>query len=463
MNVIWPGEPGKTWENSGEKIVYQFICSWSNTCGACAQYHLAIAKWWPKIHHGCNCQSKPIYPGAESRPYEDWRQIVEQLPDDQKRALVGASLWKLLDAKEVKWEDVVTSSRVRLLREVVSRNRIEVSQMTRAGVSERIATNAFASVNTPAHQIAQQTRAELVNQIQQLGVQPQHLAEMFGERMASRVGIAGGPSKASPMPTAGFRSDADWTKILVASFRPIVARAALAAMTAKPEPLPAYGESKATVTGFEDNPEKLADAIDAAGKILGRNVTAANLASIAGAPNNATVRVETIGSDVLIAFEADGIQATRRLRIGKDGKPEIYNAALYVRDRGKGIGAEILGRQIEQAADLGIARMKVAAAGNPELAALKNDGLVIGFKVWPKFGYDGPISDEQRKALPEKLRDAKTIGELYRTKAGREAWAKHGSDLDLIFDLTPGSYSQRVWKAYREEKARDARRTKPEG
>jgi hypothetical protein len=220
LDVIWPGEPGKEYANDSDKIVYQFVCSWVNTCGACAQYHLAVSKWWPKMHRGCNCQSRPIYPGEKSAPYEDWKKIVADLPPDQQKALVGAANYKLIEQGVVAWEDVVTTSRVRLLREVVSRKNLTVDQMTTAGVSERIAKSSYESVNTPEHQLIAQTRADLVNQIQALGIQPQHLSEMFGERMAQRAGIGGGPSGAGWMPTAeNFRSIEDWVTVLLAGYR----------------------------------------------------------------------------------------------------------------------------------------------------------------------------------------------------------------------------------------------------
>ena len=45
------GDPGTVWVNKTLKVRYQFVCTLSNTCGACLQYHTAIGPWWPiQIH-----------------------------------------------------------------------------------------------------------------------------------------------------------------------------------------------------------------------------------------------------------------------------------------------------------------------------------------------------------------------------------------------------------------------------
>src|SRR3954466_13724706 len=104
--VVWPGTPGEKFTNDSDQILYQLICSWVNTCGQCAPYHLAIAKWWGKFHRGCNCRSEPVYPGKTSQPYEDWKKIVDHLPPEERKKLVGVSNMKLIDAGVVKWDDV---------------------------------------------------------------------------------------------------------------------------------------------------------------------------------------------------------------------------------------------------------------------------------------------------------------------------------------------------------------------
>jgi hypothetical protein len=216
MTIVWPGTPGETFTNTTDKILYQLICTWNNTCGACGQYHLAIAKWWSPFHRGCNCFSKPIYPDAKSAPYEDFREIIEALPPEQQTKVVGKSAKQLIDAGVVEWGDVVTSNRVKLLREVVSIKKLGIMDMIDAGVSKRVAEEAWLSVNDQAHVIADQQRTQLLKEIRDLGIKPSHLQEIFGDIMARQIGIGGGPSGTSVIPPG--RTDQQWIDTLLRSF-----------------------------------------------------------------------------------------------------------------------------------------------------------------------------------------------------------------------------------------------------
>jgi hypothetical protein len=192
-----------------------------------------------------------IYPNKTSAPYQDWRKMIADLPEEQRVKVVGKANMQLIDQGVVKWEDVVTTNRVRLLREVVSREKLTVDQMTKAGVKERWAKDAWASVNTPAHQLAAQQRTELLKQILDMGIKPQHLKEMFGERMAARIGIFSGPSGTSGMPG---KSDATWIRILQNALRPAAVPAAVKKkvdVTAPASPdRPKPGKENLPVTDF---------------------------------------------------------------------------------------------------------------------------------------------------------------------------------------------------------------------
>jgi hypothetical protein len=216
VTIIWPGTPGESYHNDTGKIVYQLVCSLVNTCGACMQYHLAIAKWWSPFHRGCNCQSRPIYPDKTSAPYENFQDIIDSLPPDQQKKVVGSSNKKLIDAGIVTWGDVVTSNRVKLLREIVSIKHLTISDLTGAGISKWIAEDVWESVNTQAHVIADQQRTQLIKQIQDQGILPSHLTHIFGEIMGQRIGIGGGPSGTSVIPPG--RGDQQWIDTLMGSF-----------------------------------------------------------------------------------------------------------------------------------------------------------------------------------------------------------------------------------------------------
>lgn len=223
--IIWPGTPGESFTNDSNVILYQFVCSWVNTCGVCAQYHLAIAKWWGKQHHGCACRSTPVYPGKASQPYEDWHEIVKHLPPEEQKKLVGASNFLLIEKGVVKWTDVVTPTRIRLLREVVSRSKLSIDDMTKAGIKKPIAEKAHRSVNTPEHILAQQHRSDLVKQIEALGIQPKTITEMLAGGLTGRLGLGGhrggeGPGAGivgvgpQPMPPTGPTRES-WIKVIL--------------------------------------------------------------------------------------------------------------------------------------------------------------------------------------------------------------------------------------------------------
>ena len=196
--VKFDGEPGTTWTNDTGRAAYQWHCSLDNTCGACFQLHMTIANVLPQLHRGCNCTVVLLLPGDTSAEFVDFRTVLAGLPHDQQVAAVGASNYRLIEEGVVTWDDVVTPTRVRDLREVVAREKLTVSALTDAGVRPDIAERAFATVHTPAHQLAAEARAELVGQLQTKGVELAETRQAVAERLAARVSIGAGPSERPP-------------------------------------------------------------------------------------------------------------------------------------------------------------------------------------------------------------------------------------------------------------------------
>ena len=192
--VQFNGEPGETWINGTGKAQYQWICDLVNTCGACFQLHMTIASAMPQLHHGCNCRVELILPGQQAQPFVDFRTLLDAMPEDQKAAAVGVGNYRLIQQGVVKWEDVVTPSRVRDLREVVAREKLSIDTMTAAGVRPQDARKAYAAVHTPAHQIEAQTRQELLDLLRGRGVQAQEARDLVAQRLAARVSVDAGTS-----------------------------------------------------------------------------------------------------------------------------------------------------------------------------------------------------------------------------------------------------------------------------
>lgn len=195
MRVIWNETPGSRWTNTTGKAAYQFVADLVRTCGVCLQYHHAISGIWPlPLHYSCRCRQVLIPPAEQGLPFVDFRAILDGFTDEQKREAVGASNYALLQAGKVEWSEVVTQSRVRTLAEVVARNKLSVQTMVRSGVQERWARQAFEAVNTPEHQAINAHRAQLVANLRGAGLTAGQIQQAFGERIAQRVHLEGGPT-----------------------------------------------------------------------------------------------------------------------------------------------------------------------------------------------------------------------------------------------------------------------------
>lgn len=193
--IIFNGAAGERWKNTTGRVQYQLLASWANTCGVCAQYDRAIGPAWPlPYHRNCRCRMVAVVPGQRAEPFVDFRVEAAKLDDSQKRALVGAANYRLIQSKTVAWDDVVTPYRVRPLREVVALRKLTVETLTKAGVARPTAEKAWASAHAPEHQLVEAHRRELVSSLEGAGLDRKTIADLAAEGIASRVGIGGGPS-----------------------------------------------------------------------------------------------------------------------------------------------------------------------------------------------------------------------------------------------------------------------------
>lgn len=214
-------------------------------------------------------------------------------------------------------------------------------------------------------------------------------------------------------------------------------------------PVPAlkpFGPSAAKVTLSDPQ------ALKRAARILGRTATKQDLASLVGATDTATVDVTSEFDRVTVTTryrDAAGAALGSSTREIKEtgGRPYIRNVLFEVNAtaQGQGLGTAVLGRQIEQAPALGITAIRAEAARDDVTG-------MVGYKVWPRMGFDAPIPPAVAAQLPAGLTTAASLSDLMRTPAGRSFWDAHGVAVNVTFDLTPGSTSRRVWDAYRAAK-----------
>ncbi len=192
--TIIDGTPGTKFVNKTERVLYQFHCSFVNTCGLCLSMDSKIGPpWGIPIHWNCRCRQTVVAPGGTaSEPFIDYRAVLDKMAPDQQQAAIGTSAYKLLKAGVVEWKEIVTPSRVRTLREIVSRRKLSVDAMTKAGVSPRIAAQAHATVNTAEHLAVEAQRKALIDKLSKAGIAPKALSEELARRIARRVTIGAG-------------------------------------------------------------------------------------------------------------------------------------------------------------------------------------------------------------------------------------------------------------------------------
>lgn len=211
--TIIDGEPGETWRNDTEKVQYQLICDWENTCGLCGQYDHQIGSSWPiPFHRNCKCKQEAIWPGKTARPFTDFRETIRNLDPSQQAHVVGRSNLILIEKGIVDWKDVVTGRRIRDLREVVALKKINVDTMLKVGIGKKEANAAYKSVNTAKHKEARTKKQELIDKIQAMGMRKEELKRELGERLGGKfklraigpaVGPAGPPAPVLPLVEMG--------------------------------------------------------------------------------------------------------------------------------------------------------------------------------------------------------------------------------------------------------------------
>ena len=181
------GRPGEVWINNTDRILYQFVPAFDQSCGLCIQYASKINLWWSKLHAGCLCTSHVIRPGQTSLPFIDFRERLESLDTKQQHAAMGKCNWILYKAGIVAWEDVVTSNRVREFHEVMDRNKLSLETMIQAGVPEEDARKARELVYTPERLEADRKAQEAIRGLRELGLSIDEISKAAAQGLGARV------------------------------------------------------------------------------------------------------------------------------------------------------------------------------------------------------------------------------------------------------------------------------------
>ncbi len=222
-----------------------------------------------------------------------------------------------------------------------------------------------------------------------------------------------------------------------------------------------FGKSKADVkVAPGSNPDKVAKAMKA---VFGKKSPALEeMGSLVGAPDDAKVSVghdKKDGKDV-VTVSIDHPEFTAERYIFKNASGvHVKNDEFFVKSsaQGKGIGADVFGRQVEQCKEMGIASIRChAAKENPQDSAKPHNG----YYTWPRFGYDADVEEDNfdRKtytAIKGKFPDAESLSDVMSTREGRDWWKEKGGDIyHAKFDLAAGSRSMLIHDAYQAERAK---------
>lgn len=181
-------------------------------------------------------------------------------------------------------------------------------------------------------------------------------------------------------------------------------------------------------------------------RLTGRHFEAHHGIAFTGADVGSVVKTVLKRFGARFQVEHEKFAAERRVYVADNGDLEIRNENFRVRKahQGQGIGTSIFARQVEQAANLGVKRILTYAA---------KSSADNGYYTWPRLGYNAILPRDIKEKLPPKLQSADTLIGLFKLPGGDKWWKKHGEDMEMTFDLTPGSESRMALERYMDQKS----------
>jgi hypothetical protein len=175
------------------------------------------------------------------------------------------------------------------------------------------------------------------------------------------------------------------------------------------------------------------EAADIATSIFGATRGVQGAVRAAGATAGDKVRLQ-IWKDTMEVWVSG--EKSAQLMEFRRGSKEAHLVQLIVSEPGAGTGTKLFSRIVDGCRGLG----KIS------LEAVRDDKNGLnGYYTWPRLGC---VSNEDDPVL-EKMAGVKRVDQLMGSKEGRDWWKANGYTTKLHFDLTPRSYSNNVFNAYR--------------
>jgi hypothetical protein len=225
---------------------------------------------------------------------------------------------------------------------------------------------------------------------------------------------------------------------------------------------PALSRSKAVVTVNGGPPESSPEAVARIKAVLGQKATPRHVASMVGAPDDATVNMRVDGNTVTVSTTHPLFKGpqTRYVRRAKDGSLSVVNESFELADSAPpGLGSKIFSDQVAALRAAGVGRIECLALHGPKSGGGENH--YVGYYAWPRMGYDAKIDTAAHRSnrekfarLRERFPQAETILDVLATPEGRAYWKDpaNGFSLEAEFDLSPNSRSMKVHTYYQAER-----------
>ncbi len=177
------------------------------------------------------------------------------------------------------------------------------------------------------------------------------------------------------------------------------------------------------------------------------------IAKLAGALRGSRAHIIPANEGLEVHVAQPGVKEQSR-SIGfnhQTSRPFMYIDHTETQPQGTGLGTLLFVRQVREAQKLGldaIRNLSAKSSGESRIRGGSDRVPLIGYKVWPKFGYDAPLKPRQLAELPRDLQGARTVQDLMNTPGGEKWWRDHGDSFQGKFDLKPGSVSLRKLESY---------------
>jgi hypothetical protein len=193
-----------------------------------------------------------------------------------------------------------------------------------------------------------------------------------------------------------------------------------------------------------------------------------DITSMIGAPDNVEFTVSATYDNGINLYSYGKVRMNRTIHKDEDGRLVVHNNSFFLDDdMPKGTGLEILANAVAYSKKMGAHKFYTNPCRSEGYT--RSDGStasgMVGYAVWPQFGYDAAISEigssSVRQRLQAEFPNARTIRDVYDTPGGQAWWWKNGTSINNAdFYLADGSRNLKAMQSYMASKKAARERVK---